>query len=234
MTPGNGEKLYGWVMELGQVDYQRALAWQRQLVKLRREGLVRDTIIMLEHPPVVTVGRDGHPENYCNLTVPPVYVERGGDVTYHGPGQLVVYFVFDLARRQRDVHRFMAGIQSGIVGALARIGIEAAMGEEHTGVWVTGRKIASIGVAVKHWISFHGAAVNLNTRLSDFAGICPCGLNAEVMTSAAEVLGREVDEECFRRVLLEMYGEVFGVTFEPITLEFLAEDIESQSGGNVI
>jgi len=228
------DKLYGWVLELGRVDYEKSLHWQRGLVKLRQEGMVRDTIIMLEHPPVVTVGRDGHEKNFANLDIEPFFIERGGDVTYHGPGQLVVYFVFNLARRGRDIHVFLANIQQGIIEALKEFGVEAAMGDEHTGVWVAGKKIASIGVAVKSWITFHGAAINLNTRLSDFDDIQPCGLDAGTMTSLRKVLGASVDENGFRQVLLGKYGTVFNTQFDPVTLEFLAEDIESQAGGNVI
>ncbi len=234
MMTTQSDKLYGWVLELGRVDYEKSLQWQRGLVKLRKDGMVRDTIIMLEHPPVVTVGRDGHEENFANLDIQPFFIERGGDVTYHGPGQLVVYFVFNLARRGRDLHVFMANIQQGIIEALKEFGVEAELGDEHTGVWVTGKKIASIGVAVKSWISFHGAAVNLNTRLDDFDNIQPCGLDAGTMTSLNDILCAGVDENRFRQVLLDKYRIVFNTQFDPITLEFLAEDIESQAGGNVI
>jgi lipoate-protein ligase B len=228
------EKRYGWLLELGRVDYKRVLGWQRGLVKMRREGLARDTIIFVEHPPVVTVGRDGHEEHYRNLKTKPIMVERGGDVTYHGPGQLVVYFIFNLARRGRNLHRFLTDIQQGIIDAFREIGIEARPGEEHTGVWVGRKKIASIGVAVKHWITFHGAAVNLNTRLRDFQEINPCGLQAEVMTSAKEILGKSVSLKRFARRLHKRYCRVFNTEFTPVALEELAEEIESQAGGYVL
>jgi lipoyl(octanoyl) transferase len=116
---------YGWHLGLGRVDYERALGWQRGLVTLRKEGFARDTIITVEHPPVITVGKDGHAENFAGLVGEPIKVERGGDVTYHGPGQLVVYLIFNLTRRQRSLHRFMDDIQRGIIGALGRYGITA-------------------------------------------------------------------------------------------------------------
>ena len=223
--------LYGWHLELGRVEYGRVLAWQRRLVKLRAEGFIRDTIITVEHPPVVTVGRDGHPEHWANCDVEPVFIERGGDVTYHGPGQLVVYFIFNLARRGRDLHRFLHDIQEGVIRLLGRYGVTAGRSEENTGVWVGGKKIASIGVAVKKWISFHGAAININTELSEFERINPCGLESSVMTSLRELIGRETDLWDFAHRLVDEYAAVFQTTFTPVTLEELAEDAESQEGG---
>ncbi len=135
--------------------------------------------------------------------VTPYFIERGGDVTFHGPGQLVVYFIFNLTRRGRDLHRFMDDVQEGIIRALAEYGIEAQRGVENTGVWVGKKKIASIGIAVKHWITYHGAAINLNTKLTEFNKINPCGLNAKVMTSAKRLLKKPIETEEFRRVLLD-------------------------------
>ncbi len=225
---------YGWILDVGKVEYDRALQWQRGLVKMRNEGMARDTIMLVEHPPVCTVGRDGHQENFKDVKTEPVFVERGGDVTFHGPGQLVVYFIFNLARRGRDLHEFMSSIQQGIIDTLAELGITARMGDEHTGVWVGEKKIASIGVAVKKWITFHGAAINLNVDLHEFEQMEPCGLSSTVMTSAAELLGRPVDMKEFARILLLKYGERFGTHFDPVALEALAEDMESQSGGYTI
>lgn len=234
MAPIDTEKHLGWVLNLGKVEFERVLKWQHGLVKLRREGMVRDTVIMVEHPPVVTVGKDGHAENYENLKCRPHFIERGGDVTYHGPGQLVVYFIFNLARRGRDVHKFMAGIQQGIIEALKEIGIDAKRGEEHTGVWVGDKKIASIGVAVKNWISFHGAAINLNTELTEFEQMNPCGLDSRVMTSVQQQLGKTIGLDEFGRLLLRKYDVVFNTEFFEVKLEEIAEDLESQAGGYVI
>ncbi len=227
-------KYLGWVLHLGKVEFERTLEWQRGLVKLRREGMVRDTLILVEHPPVITVGKDAHPENFEGLECEPYFIERGGDVTYHGPGQLVTYFIFNLSRRGRDIHTFMSNIQDGLIRALARIGIKARKDDQYTGVWVDDKKIASVGVAVRHWVSFHGAAVNLNTDLSEFERIVPCGLDPGVMTSAHELVGREIDIKEFGRLLVESYAEVFDTDFYPVKLEDIAEDIESQAGGNVI
>ncbi len=228
------QRPYGWVLDVGKVEYDRALQWQRGLVKMRLEGMARDTVMLVEHPPVCTVGRDGHEEHYKGLKTEPVFIERGGDVTFHGPGQLVAYFIFNLARRGRDLHTFMSNIQTGIIDSLADWGIEARMDEENTGVWAGDRKIASIGIAVKKWITFHGAAINLNTDLNEFEQMNPCGLNAKVMTSAAEQLDREVDMKAFGRLLMKHYEIIFDTHFDPVDLETLAEDIESQAGGYTI
>ena len=227
-------QLYGWVLDLGKVEYERVLNWQRGLVKLRKNGFARDTIIFVEHPPVVTVGRDGHKENFEGLAQEPVSVERGGDVTYHGPGQLVVYYIFNLARRGRDLHKFMQDIQRGIIEALAEFGVSAKTGDEYTGVWVGEKKIGSIGIAVKHWITYHGSATNICTNLTDFETINPCGLQADVMTSLEKECNRKVSLKEFGDVLLDKYAAIFNTEFAPITLEQIAEDVESQSGGNEV
>lgn len=196
--------------------------------------MARDTLVFLNHPPTITVGRDGHAENYDKLKTKPIFIERGGDVTYHGPGQLVVYYIFNLTRRGRDLHKFMEQIQTGIKNALGNFNIEANLGSEHTGLWVSGKKIVSVGLAIKRWITFHGAAINLNTNLEDFTQINPCGLGSEVMVSAQKLLGKKVDERRFKKVLLKEYSNIFETDFYPIGLEELAENLESQAGGYTI
>jgi lipoate-protein ligase B len=225
---------YGWVLKPGLVEFGQAWSWQRGLVQMRRQGLARDTIILLEHPPVITVGRDGHGENFADCDLEPILIERGGDVTFHGPGQLVGYFVFNLTRRGRDLHRFTADLQQGIIDTLGEYGIGGRTDDDHTGVWVDDKKIASIGVAVKRWVSFHGVAINLNTDLKQFERIKPCGLEASRMTTAAELLGQEVNLAEFGDKLLEQYSRIFVTQFEPVALESLAEDLESQAGGYTI
>jgi lipoate-protein ligase B len=225
------DRIYGWHLELGKVDYQQVLGWQHGLRRMREQGFARDTIITVEHPPVVTVGRDGHEENYPDLASPPVMIERGGDVTYHGPGQLVVYFIFNLTRRGRDLHRFMENIQDGIIETLAEYDIAAEKGDENKGVWTGGKKIASVGIAVKRWMSFHGAAINLNTDLSEFEKISPCGLDSAIMTSAKKILSKKVNLLTFGRQLVGHYSHIFNTHFAPVDLESLAEDVESQAGG---
>jgi lipoate-protein ligase B len=228
------ERPCGWILNLGQADYKRCLDWQRGLVRLRKDGFARDTIIFVEHPPVITVGRDGHAENFCGPGIEPIEVERGGDVTYHGPGQQVVYFVFNLTRRGRDIKAFLLNIQAGIVDSMAELGISATSDGEHAGVWIGQNKIASIGVAIKQWITFHGAAINLNTDLDDFRKINPCGLKPDTMTSAEKLLGKKIEMDDFRVRLGKNYERIFDMHFDQVKLEELAEDVKSQEGGFTI
>ena len=230
----NDVKFYGWVLKLGKIEYERTLEWQRNLVKLRKDGMARDTLILVEHPPVITVGKDGHKENYESLDKKPFFIERGGDVTYHGPGQLVAYFICNLTRRGKDMHVYLDKIQDGIVDALKEYGVDPRKDKENTGVWVGDKKIASVGVAVKNWITFHGVAINLNTDLSEFKKINPCGLDSDVMTSLSKLTGKKIELDKFGDVLLEKYSTIFKTAFYPVKLEEIAEDIESQSGSNVI
>ncbi|MDX9857169.1 MAG: lipoyl(octanoyl) transferase LipB [candidate division Zixibacteria bacterium] len=234
MKTVSAETTYGWVLRLDRADYGRVLSFQRGLVRMRKDGFARDTIIFVEHPPVVTVGRNGHEENFKGLAVEPFFIERGGDVTYHGPGQLVVYFIFNLARRGRDLHLFMDQIQQGVIRALAEYGLAARKDDTNTGVWVGDKKIASIGIAVKNWITYHGTAINVTTDLADFAAINPCGLKADVMTTLARLTGRDVTVDQFADVILARYSDIFRTVFTPVTLEELAEDVESQTGGNEV
>ena len=230
----SGFSFYGWVLKLGKIEYERTLGWQRSLVKLRKEGMARDTMMLVEHPPVITVGKDGHKENYESLDREPFFIERGGDVTYHGPGQLVAYFICNLTRRGKDMHVFMDKMQEGIIEALKEYGLNPRQDSENTGVWVDDKKIASVGVAVKNWITFHGVAININTDLSEFTKINPCGLQADVMTSLQKLTGKNVSLDEFGDVLLQKYSHIFKTAFYPVQLEEIAEDIESQSGSNVI
>ncbi len=225
------QALYGWHLALGKVEYSKVHEWQHGLVSMRANGFARDTIITVEHPPVVTVGKDGHSENFENLEMKPIMVERGGDVTYHGPGQLVVYFIFNLTRRGRDIHKFMSDIQDGIIMTLASHGIKARKDKELTGVWVGDKKIASVGVAVKKWITFHGVAFNLSTEMSDFNSINPCGLESGIMTSVEKLTGEKPDMNEWSAELTKNYNSIFETSFEPIDLESIAEDVESQAGG---
>ena len=128
----------------------------------------------------------------------------------------------------------MENVQNGIIEAFGEVGIKSTKGDEYTGVWVKENKIASIGVAVRNWITFHGAAVNLNTNLDDFRQINPCGLKPEVMITAEQLLNKKIDMDSFIDNLLDKYSTVFETEFYPIKLEDIAEDIESQSGSNVI
>ena len=160
------------MIEAGLVPYDEALEWQRSLAAARIDGrLARDVILLLEHPPVVTLGRNaraGHVLGPCDLPV--VEVERGGDVTFHGPGQLVGYPILDLGGYRRDLHWYLRTLEQALIDALAQLDIPAERRPGYTGVWTSGggRKIASIGVHVKQWVTWHGFALNVTTDLSHF------------------------------------------------------------------
>jgi lipoyl(octanoyl) transferase len=174
----------------------------RELRRARRRGEIPDTLLLVEHPAVITVGVQGDDLASLPADLPVVPVERGGHSTYHGPGQLVGYPIVDLDRRGRDVRRFVGDLEGLLVEALDGVGVSAGTVPGLRGVWVDGkRKIASIGIAVEEWVSFHGFALNVDLDLAPFARFRPCGLDGSAMTSVARELDRRVE-------LLELKGPV--------------------------
>ena len=182
------------VIEAGVAPYGDALAWQRALAQARIEGrLAHDLLLLVEHPPVVTLGRSAQATHLLHTDDVPVFeVERGGDVTFHGPGQLVGYPIVDLTAHRRDLHWYLRALEQGLIDALATLGVPAERKPGYTGVWTSGgaRKLASIGVHVKQWVTWHGFALNVTTDLADFTRIVPCGIPAVVMTSVEREGGR--------------------------------------------
>ena len=182
------------IARLGTVDYESALALQDALVAARRDDLIGDTLLLLEHPHVFTLGR-GADARYLLEAPPgvPVFrVSRGGQVTYHGPGQLVGYPILKLDGRDRDIHLYLRRLEQTMIDALAKLGIAAARRTGLTGVWVSERKIGSIGVGLRRWITLHGFALNVCTDLKYFGAIVPCGIAGVEMTSVKLELDREV------------------------------------------
>ena len=175
------------VIQAGRVPYGEALEWQRRLAEDRIAGrLPHDLLLLLEHPPVVTFGRNSHAEHLLRPAGVDVFeVERGGDVTFHGPGQLVGYPILDLREppHKQDLHWYLRTLEQALINALAVVGIPAERNPGYTGVWTQGRKIASIGVHVKQWVTWHGFALNVTTDLGHFERIVPCGIPGVVMTS---------------------------------------------------
>ena len=182
------------IARLGTVDYAAALALQNALVAARREDLIGDTLLLMEHPHVFTLGR-GADARYLLQERPgvPVFrVSRGGQVTYHGPGQLVGYPILKLEGRDRDIHLYLRRIEQTMIDALAGLGIAAGRRAGLTGVWVAERKIGSIGVGLRRWITLHGFALNVRTALEYFDAMVPCGIAGCEMTSVERELGREI------------------------------------------
>jgi lipoyl(octanoyl) transferase len=190
---------------LGRVGYTEALALQQELVAQRRAGAVTDTLLLLEHPPVYTIGRTRDQSSLADrarLPHPVVVTNRGGQATYHGPGQLVGYPILDLRLHGQDLHSYLRALEQVLIDTCATYGIEANRREGLTGVWCGGEKIASIGVGVRHWISMHGFAINIGEDLDGFDPIVPCGLEAVRMTSVSRRLGRPVEVESFAAALV--------------------------------
>ncbi len=173
------------IIQAGTVPYQAALDWQRQLAEDRIAGrLPHDVLLLLEHPPVVTLGRNAHAQHLLQPSGIDVFeVERGGDVTFHGPGQLVGYPILDLKDYKRDLHWYLRTLEQALIDALGILGIPAERNPGFTGVWTRGKKIASIGIHVKQWVTWHGFALNVSTDLTHFERIVPCGIPGVVMTT---------------------------------------------------
>ena len=182
---------------LGRMAYAPALALQEKSVVARASGEIPDTIFLLEHEPVYTIGRKRDRSSLGDAPLPhPVEeINRGGQATFHGPGQLVGYFIFDLQILTPDLHFFLRWIEEGLIALLAGYGLAAQRREGLTGVWIEERKIASIGVGVRKWITMHGFGLNVGSDLSGFAAITPCGIEGVTMTSLARELGREITVE---------------------------------------
>jgi len=210
------------VRRLGVVPYPDALALQQRLVEARRRGEIPDTLLLLEHPHVITLGvrvrQDrshivASPEELSARGVTVHESGRGGDVTYHGPGQLVGYPIFDLAPDRRDLHRYVRDVEEALIRALARFAIRAGRIQGLTGVWVGDEKVAAIGVRISRWITSHGFALNVSADLDYFGLIVPCGIRDRGVTSMSRLLGRVVTVDEAAGPVAEAVADVFGRTF---------------------
>ena len=205
----------------GRVAYADALRLQDELVAMRQQDEGHDTLVLLEHPKVLTLGRNAHAENVL-LSEEQLRargfevfeVGRGGDVTYHGPGQLVGYPILRLAEGERDAHAYLRKVEQLLIEVLGDFGLPAFRHPPHTGVWVehegAKRKIAAIGVRFSKWVSSHGFALNVDCDLSDFGVIVPCGISEYGVTSMRQVLGREVGLDEVADRVVARFGDVFG------------------------
>ncbi len=197
------------VEDLGRKDYAETLALQHELVARRQRGEIEDRLILVEHDDVVTLGRrQSAAQNVLPTNAfPVVEIERGGDVTYHGPGQLVAYPILLLREDERDLHRYLRQLEEGMILACDDLGLRTGRTERYTGVWIEGRKLASIGIAVRRWVTFHGLAMNVCTDLTKFGVMNPCGLDAQVMTSLSRELDRSVTLAEVKPLLVQRLGE---------------------------
>lgn len=224
------------VAELGRVAYHDAHAMQRAIADRRISGaLDHDVLLLLEHEPTVTLGRGTKatslplsPEALAARGLTVVEVERGGDVTWHGPGQLVGYPILDLQQLRPDLHWYLRQVEEVLIVALGRLGISAERNPGFTGVWTGGRKIASIGIHVRHWVTSHGFALNVSNDLRDFGLIVPCGISGVEMTSVARERGATPSpaaaQDLWRETVAAItagMGTVFGRSPVPVALDEL-------------
>ena len=211
------------VLRLGTIDYDEALALQKDLVERRRREEIPDHLLLLQHPHVVTLGvrttdaRSHIVAGEAELARRGVTVHetgRGGDVTYHGPGQLVGYPILALEPSRRDLHRYVREIEESLIRALAAFGIRGGRVAGLTGVWVGDEKVAAIGVRVSRWITSHGFALNVTTDLDYFGLIVPCGIRDKGVTSIARLLGAAPTFEAVEQAVVDAFVGVFGRTPE--------------------
>lgn len=207
------------LLDLGVADYRDVWAKQLALVEGRQIGQVPDTLIVVEHPHVFTLGRrrDSQQNVLAPGDVPVIEIERGGDVTYHGPGQLVAYPILLLDGDERDLHKFLRNLEEAVIQTCARVGVTADRESGKTGVWTTtalGRKkLCSMGIACRKWVTFHGLALNVTTDLSYFARINPCGFEASVMSSLDKLV--TTDMTTVKQALIEELGRALDRTVTP-------------------
>jgi len=225
-------KKEAWILNLNTVSYHEALELQKKLVELRSRDSIQDTLILLEHPPVFTITREATRRNL--LVSPQALAEkgitvhqtnRGGDITYHGPGQLVGYPIISLKDRGKDLHRYIRSLEEMIILVLQEYGIRGYRDAINAGVWVEGDKIAAIGIAVKSsWTTMHGFAFNISPDLSHYSFIVPCGIVGRGVTSLAKILGRQVERKEVQNRLVHYFEEVFEVSSKEVSLDHIQNE----------
>jgi lipoate-protein ligase B len=231
-----------WWVDLPETDYQAALDLQLAVVAAKTTGrLAADVILCLEHPRVFTLGRRGGRENLCvddaflaekRMSVVPT--GRGGNITYHGPGQLVVYPIIHLNRRGLRVVDFVSGLEQAMIRTASRWNIQADTDPANRGVWMAGDKLGSIGITVRRGVSFHGLALNVNTDMEPFGWINPCGLDRVRMTSFERHLNGPVPMDAVRRVMADSLAAVLGISLTPVGSEqfYTAIDLGMEPNAN--
>jgi len=195
-------------------------------VEQRLSGHIDDTLILVEHPHVFTLGRRGDRSNLLSDELPVYHVERGGDVTYHGPGQLVGYPILKLDGHEQDIRNYLSRLEQVLIATVADFGLKAEHSERQTGVWVGEKKLASIGVAIKSWVTYHGFALNVSTDLSYFGKIRPCGLESSTITSMETLIGRPVEMAHVKAGVIRHFARVFQRKLEKVDYKQLETNSE--------
>lgn len=225
----------GYCLELGTEEYGEILTLQQELSQARRNGIIPDIVIFLEHHPCFTIGRRG---GFDHILVSRAFLEeqgirvyetdRGGDITYHGPGQLVCYPILDLTGFERDVHLYARRMEETLIRTLNTFGIVAGRKKEYPGVWVESAKIAAEGIAVQHWVTMHGVALNISPDLNHFSYIVPCGISVSTLgvTSMEKILGHTVDFTQVKQEMSHQLSEVMDLELEDVTLKNIKDMLE--------
>ena len=209
------------IAKLGTIDYDEAYQIQKRLYRRRLDREISDILLLLEHPPTLTIGRSGSPDNILVSNeklsqegISLFFIGRGGDVTYHGPGQLVAYPIMDLTQRGKDIHRFVRNLEEVIICTLKDFSISAGRDENHAGVWVGKEEVAAIGLSLRKWVSMHGIALNVSTNLEHFSLINPCGFSDRKATSMSKLLGCDVSMDAVSERLVSHFSDVFDTSVE--------------------
>jgi len=223
------------VADLGLMEYGRAWSLQKKMHERRVRGEIPDLLLLVQHPPVLTLGKSGalsnvlvRPEQLAEMGISLFFIERGGDVTYHGLGQIVGYPIMDLRRRGRDIYRFITDLEEVMIRTALDFSIRAERDPGHRGVWVGRKELGAIGLSVRKWVSMHGFALNVTTDLEPFSIINPCGFTDRQATSMAACLSRHVPVAEVLERLKHHFSTVFDVDLRPMREEELA-DIDEQA-----
>lgn len=204
------------IYDSGLIDYEKCYKVQKEFVRKRKLGEIGDVVILAEHEPVFTIGRTGKPDNLLvtkdylkEIGVRVVDVDRGGDITFHGPGQIVVYPILDLKERHRDLHRYLRDLEEVCINFLKEYHVEGHRIAGRTGVWVDSKKIAFIGIGSSNWVTFHGLSININTDLGYFSMINPCGMRDIEVTSLSEITRGNIDMESAKQKVIKHFDYIF-------------------------
>lgn len=216
-------------LDLGKADYDEVWELQKKIHQAKQTGFTDDVLITVEHEPVYTLGKTGSRDHILISDdqmkakgIRYYEIDRGGDITYHGPGQLVVYPILDLNNYYKDTHRYLRDLEEVVIVTLKELNIDSHREEEFTGVWAGEEKICAIGIKVSRWITMHGIAFNINTDLSYFDKIIPCGIFHKGVTSIEKILGKEFDLQIIQDIFLKNFIKVFKIeSAEKITADSL-------------
>lgn len=224
----NNDTKIKWLISSGLIEYPQALSAMEGLYNKVKDSKGKTEFVwLLEHPPLWTAGVSAKPEEILSAALPVYKTRRGGKMTYHGPGQRVIYLILDLRQHGKDVRAFIRNLEEWIIASLACFDIQAKRDGDNIGIWIRDKKIAAIGVQLRHWISTHGIAININPALEHYEGIIPCGIQDKGITSLKD-LGRDISMEEFDEALRVTFLELFQIQsvnlqsqhFDPAHTEF--------------